>query len=162
MPLSTVADHLEHHIRGHTNTLRILELQRSFTNLDTPLVVPGRVLIKSGQLRRMDRAGVEETRTFLLFNDIMIHASGGDGGWGLKLLLDGITGLGDVSRSNRQFVPNRGGSSSLDVLGGTYVLRHRFRLEHLTIVGVEDKKHSFEIRTSESSFTVFAGRYTSK
>lgn len=108
------------------------------------------------------------SRTFFLFNDVLLHASGGDDGWGLQLLFDAMAGFsGDMSKGKRQSVPTSraGASPNQDSSHSTeakYILRHKFSLEHLTIVAVEDglnqvMRNSFEIRTPESSFSVFAG-----
>lgn len=142
----TVASHLESQIKSHTNDLTILNLQRTFTNLTSPLLSPGRQLLKSGLLRKLDRRGNEQTRTFFLFNDVLVHASGEGGGWATAtgLLLDSGAG---------------GGWS------GQYRLHKMFELEDVTVIGSEEsgvgaeegRKWGFELLSSEKSFALYAG-----
>lgn len=163
-PSPKVAMFLEHQIRTHTNVLQILEIQRSFVNLDFPLLIPGRLLVKSGVLRKLDSKGVESSRTFFLFNDLLLHSSGGDGGWGLRLIFDAIIGEVAVKSKNGSGTWANLATSAVAAsnVGGQYRYHHRFSLQDVTIVGVEDgrdprTRNSFEIRTPEKSFAVYAG-----
>lgn len=134
----TVATHLESQIQAHTNILQILVLQRSFSNLDSPLLVPGRRLLKSGPLRKLDRRGTDQDRNFFLFNDILVHASGG--------------------------AP--GPASTADATGeAPYWMHRKIKLEEITVVEIQDateegRRFGFEIRSREKSFALFAGTYS--
>jgi hypothetical protein len=151
-----VATHLDSQIHAYTSDLQILDLQRSFTNLDAPFLAPGRRLLKSGNLRKLDRRGKEQVRTFFLFNDVLIHASGGEsGGW--------LSISGGAVREN-QVAPNGhagSGAGSGSTGQAQYRLHRRFLLEDITVVGEEStekgREHGFQILSSEKSFAVYAG-----
>ncbi|KAI5480678.1 Rho guanine nucleotide exchange factor [Pseudohyphozyma bogoriensis] len=139
-----VATHFESQIGAHTNVHQILDLQRRFTNLDAPLVAPGRKLLKVGMVRKLDRRGYEQDRVLLLFNDLLVHASGGSG-------TDDV-----VPVSKRSSVGSASGVTASS--GATFRFHRRFELGDVTVVGKEDDKGSygFEILTPEKSFAVFA------
>ncbi|GAA5979221.1 hypothetical protein JCM11641_001965 [Rhodosporidiobolus odoratus] len=147
-----VASHLESQIQSHTNDLQILDLQRAFTNLESPLLTPGRRLLKTGFLRKLNRSGKQETRTFFLFNDILLHASGGAGemgGWssvGLGL------GIANVVLGGEEGVA--GGNAH-------YRLHRRLELEDVTVIGSDEVadgglKYGLEILHTEKSIAVYA------
>lgn len=154
-----VASHLESQIRAHTQVLQILDLQRSFINLDAPLLAPGRRLVKAGGLRKLDRRGNDQMRTFFLFNDIFIHASGGESGsWG------GLSGT-EALESRARNQPS--GTAATSQAGGPaqYCFHRRFALEGITVVDVQDateqgRRYGFEILSSEKSFAVYAGTFS--
>ncbi|GAA5867630.1 hypothetical protein JCM8547_001321 [Rhodosporidiobolus lusitaniae] len=153
-----VASHLESQIQSHTNDLQILDLQRAFTNLETPLLSPGRRLLKSGTLRKQDRAGREQTRTFFLFNDILLHASGGESGWSAVGL-----GIANVVLGGEEGA----GSAAVPTGGLQYRLHRRLELEDVTVIGSGEVtesglKYGFEILSAEKSFVVFADSLESK
>ncbi|GAA5888327.1 hypothetical protein JCM6882_008582 [Rhodosporidiobolus microsporus] len=153
-----VASHLETQIQSHTNDLQILDLQRAITNLDTPLLVPGRRLLKSGPLRKLNRSGKEDLRTFFLFNDVLLHTSGGDtGGWS-------AVGLGIANVMLGAEEEAGGAATSAQV---QYRLHRRFELEDVTVVGSDEVtesglRYGFEVLSTEKSFAVFADSLDAK
>ncbi|GAA6036238.1 hypothetical protein JCM8097_006852 [Rhodosporidiobolus ruineniae] len=151
-----VASHLDSQIHSHTNDLQILDLQRAFTNLDAPLLSPGRRLLKTGLLRKLNRSGKEQDRTFLLFNDILLHASGGEAGWS-------AVGLGIA---NAVLGAEEGAQAAAPVQL-QYRLHRRFELEDVTVVGNDEVtesglKYGFEILSTEKSFAVYAASLEDK
>lgn len=166
-----VATHLESQIKNHASVLQILGLQKSFINLDAPLLAPGRTIIKSGTLKKLDRKGNEQVRTFFLFNDILIHASGGDSlntGWS-KVLSEAGPISAPMSRSNssKSFNGNKvtgENISSTNNGSNQYKFHARLKLEHVTVVSIDDtmlvgRKFGFEILTPEKSFALYAGKF---
>lgn len=170
-----MANFLENEIQAHTNVLQILDLQRSLLNLDAPLVLPGRRLIKIGQLVKLDRRGNQQNRTFFLLNDLLLYAAG-DESWSIGIGL----GFGDIG-GERSSSPSRRGHAGTDgagsgpwagltaggVAGGAVGTGLRFcrkaGIYDVTVVSVEDgleggRKFGFEILTSEKSFSVYASK----
>ncbi|KAM0748829.1 Dbl homology domain-containing protein [Meredithblackwellia eburnea MCA 4105] len=164
-----VATHLETQIQARTQELQILDLQRSFHNLTTTLLSPGRRLLKSGLLRKLDRRGNDQVRTFFLFNDCLVHASGGElsspwtlggGGGGHS------TGEQSEKKNHRMSVGGGGVGSTMSGDGAgsggvQYTFHRKFELESVTVVGLEEsievgKKFGFEIRSPEKSFALYA------
>ncbi|GAA6015441.1 hypothetical protein JCM10207_008595 [Rhodosporidiobolus poonsookiae] len=145
-----VATHLESQIQTHTADLQFLDLQRAFTNLDHPLLSPGRKLLKTGFVRKLNRSGKEQTRVLFLCTDILLHASGGEtgGAWS-------AVGLG---------ISNAGlGAEEAPVIGqgAQYRLHQRLELEDVTVVGSDEVgegglKYGFEILSTTKSFAVYA------
>ncbi|GAA5903941.1 hypothetical protein JCM5296_002462 [Sporobolomyces johnsonii] len=156
-----VATHLESQIQVHTNDLAILDLQRSFTNLDFALLSPGRRLLHSGVLRKLNRSGTEQVRVFFLFNDLLLHASGGEqggAGWGVGLGISGVM-LGETAGT----APGGGGGGQ----GQQYRLHRRFELEDVIVVGTDGisdggPKYGFEVLSPEQSFAVYADSLETK
>lgn len=135
----------------------MLDLQRSFINLDAPFLAPGRRHLKTGQLRKLDRRGNEQTRTFFLFSDQLVHASGGEAvGW---LSLGGA--MEAVSTPGVRSHAGSGAGSGSHSSQAQYRLHRIFPLEGATVVGDDSsdpgRQHGFQILSSEKSFAVFAG-----
>ncbi|GAA5933815.1 hypothetical protein JCM3775_000290 [Rhodotorula graminis] len=73
-----VASHLDSQISAHTSALALLDLQRSFlpgSFPSSPLVAPGRTLLKSGPLSQVSHSGPPRPRTLFLFSDLLIVAA---------------------------------------------------------------------------------------
>ncbi|ORY72932.1 hypothetical protein BCR35DRAFT_333886 [Leucosporidium creatinivorum] len=160
--VDSVATHLDSQIHAYTSDLQILDLQRSFTNLDAPLLSPGRRLLKSGTLRKLDRRGKEQVRTFFLFNDVLIHASGGDmGGW---LGMTAAPAKEDQAAMKSSHAGSGAGSGSAGQ--AQYRLHRRFLLEDITVVGEDStekgREHGFQVLSSEKSFAVYADNLDDK
>lgn len=143
-----VATHLDSQIESHTHDLSILNLQRCFSNLDFPLLSPGRRLLRSGSLRKINRGGKEQTRLFFLFNDLLLHAATieGTSNWGL-----GISGA--FVSVNEAMGQGQEGTSC-------YRLVDKFELEDVTVIGTDEGqlKYGFEILSTMKSFAVYAGQ----
>ncbi|GAA5964169.1 hypothetical protein JCM3765_005364 [Sporobolomyces pararoseus] len=141
--VDSVATHLNSQIESHTHDLAILELQRCFSNLDFPLLSPGRRLLKKGTLRKFNRAGKEQVRTFFLFNDLLLHAVPTEQSihWGLGISTNEER-AGVISTPQEQ----------------SYKLIDKFEPEDVTVVGSEEGqlKYGFEILTTRKSFAVYA------
>ncbi|GAA5930733.1 uncharacterized protein JCM15063_002443 [Sporobolomyces koalae] len=145
--VNSVATHLESQIESHTHDLEILDLQRSFVNLQAPLLSPGRRLLKFGSLRKLSSNGKENIRLFFLFNDLLLHAAAIEQSpaWGL-----GIAGVL--------------ASSELEDLSATSLEQHSYRLvdqfelEDVTVVGTEagNLKYAFEILSTHKSFAIIS------
>lgn len=136
----------------------MLDLQRSFSNLDAPLLAPGRRLLRSGLLRKLDRRGNDQVRTFFLFNDILIHASSSS--WAHT------PEPSERPRSAHNRMSHGGSAASSAASGGStvqYRFHRRFALEDVTVVGLEDapddagRRFGFEILSPEKSFALYAG-----
>ena len=66
----------------HSQTLSLLALQRSTSNLPFRLITPGRTFLKRGPLLQLERSSAPKEREFLLFSDCFIwlaSAEKGDG-----------------------------------------------------------------------------------
>ncbi|KAL8291395.1 hypothetical protein RQP46_002373 [Phenoliferia psychrophenolica] len=160
-----VANHLESEISSHTSDLEILDLQRAFISLDAPLLAPSRRLLKSGLLRKLDRRGNDQVRTFFLFNDILIHASGGEisSSWRTPE-------PSERPRTHRRMSHGGSAASSMGSNGTTaaqYRFHRRFELEDVTVIGLEDssdatRKFGFEIISPEKSFALYADSLETK
>ncbi|GAA5827855.1 hypothetical protein JCM11251_007704 [Rhodosporidiobolus azoricus] len=156
-----VASHLETQIQSHTNDLRILDLQRAITNLDAPLLSPGRRLLKTGVLHKLNRSGGEDLRTFFLFSDLLLHVSGGEAaGWSAVGL-----GIANVMLGADECGGGRAVGAASD--GVQYRLRHQFELEDVTVVGSDEVtesglRYGFEILSTDKSFAVFADSLDAK
>ncbi|GAA5929664.1 hypothetical protein JCM1841_004262 [Sporobolomyces salmonicolor] len=156
-----VATHLESQIQAHTNDLSILNLQRSFTNLDFALLSPGRRLLHSGILRKLGRSGKEQERVFFLFSDVLLYASGGEqggAGWGVGLGIAGVM-MGETAGP----APGGGGGGQAQ----HYRMHRRFELEDVTVVGTDGVsegglKYGFEILSTDKSFAVYADSLQTK
>ncbi|GAA5959355.1 hypothetical protein JCM21900_000702 [Sporobolomyces salmonicolor] len=156
-----VATHLESQIQAHTNDLSILDLQRSFTNLDFALLSPGRRLLHSGILRKLGRSGKEQERVFFLFNDVLLYARGGEqggAGWGVGLGIAGVR-IGETAGP----APGGGGGGQAQ----QYRMHRRFELEDVTVVGTDGVsesglKYGFEILSTDKSFAVYADSLQTK
>lgn len=169
--MRAVATHLESQIQSHTNALQIFNLQKSMTNLDSPIIAPGRRLLKSGLLQKLDRKGKEQLRTFFLFNDILLHASGGPyatpyGGWNLNERPRSTTDSALGRPSSKSHAGSGVGSASFDILSTSsqYRFHAKFLVEDITVVSMDDsakggKKFGFEILTQEKSFALYAGQF---
>ncbi|GAA6007546.1 hypothetical protein JCM11491_004202 [Sporobolomyces phaffii] len=142
--VDSVATHLDAQIESHTHDLAILNLQRVFTDLDFPLLSPGRRLLKSGPLRKFNRSGKEQTRAFFLFSDVLVHAAPVEQGvpWGLGI--SGVTLGGDAP-------PDPTSDQS-------YRFVDKFGLEDVTVVATEEGqlRYGFEILSTRKSFAVYA------
>ncbi|GAA5980639.1 hypothetical protein JCM5350_003574 [Sporobolomyces pararoseus] len=147
--VDSVATHLDSQIESHTHDLAILDLQRCFSNLDFPLLSPGRRLLKRGILRKFNRAGKEQARAFLLFNDLLLHAVPTEQivHWGLGISINEES-LSGSSNNQEQF----------------YKLIDKFELEDVTVVGSEEGqlKYGFEILTTRKSYAVYADSLDTK
>ncbi|GAA6060811.1 hypothetical protein JCM10212_000584 [Sporobolomyces blumeae] len=147
--VDSVATHLDSQIELHTHDLSVLDLQRSFSNLDFVLIAPGRRLLKSGELRKLNRAGKEQVRAFFLFSDLLLHAAvEGNAPWTGFGLPSGV----DVGPSAGPDIPRQ------------YRLLDKFELEDVTVVGTEEGtlRYGFEILTTQKSFAVFADSLDAK
>ncbi|GAA5877957.1 hypothetical protein JCM16303_002792 [Sporobolomyces ruberrimus] len=150
--VDSVATHLDSQIDSHTHDLTILNLQRCFSNLDFPLLSPGRRLLRSGSLRKINRGGKEQTRLFFLFNDLLLHAATieGTSNWGL-----GISGA---------FVSVNEAMGQGQECTSCYRLVDKFELEDVTVIGTDEGqlKYGFEILSTMKSFAVYADSLESK
>ncbi|KDE03242.1 hypothetical protein MVLG_06270 [Microbotryum lychnidis-dioicae p1A1 Lamole] len=141
-----VASHLEAQIRSHDSDLELVHLQRAFANLDFALLEPGRRLVKSGKVHKVDHKNNKQPCLLLLFNDMLICAK--DSSSAEEVQAATSKGLGTASK------------------WATSVLRmeHRFTLETLTVLVVDDSSTSttlanpatfrFQLVSPERSFTV--------
>ncbi|GAA5903316.1 uncharacterized protein JCM6883_002759 [Sporobolomyces salmoneus] len=147
--VDSVATHLDSQIESHTHDLAILDLQRCFSSLEFPLLSPGRQLVKHGSLQKFNRSGKEQTRTFFLFNDILLHAVSVEQ-WGLGI--SGVLNGGEES------------AASSTTMEQTYKMVDRFELEDVTVVGSEEgqRKYGFEVLTTRKSFAVYADSLETK
>lgn len=166
-----VATHLEQQLENESKEAKMVALNRAFGGRGLEgreLVVPGRKLVKAGRLRKLDRRGGEQMRTFLLFNDMLMHASQ-EGDW---------LGKGDGPAVTVAGRPKSvgGGPDGWHELGleqGQQYRCHRMmKLEHITVVGTDEsgvpgaggeeggRKYSFEVLAPEKSFALFAGKFT--
>jgi len=164
-----VATHLEQQLENESKEAKMVALTRAFggRGLDgRELVVPGRKLVKAGRLRKLDRRGGEQMRTFLLFNDMLMHSSQ-EGDW---------LGKGDgpavtVGGRPRSVGTGPDGWHELGLEQGQQYRCHRMiKLEHITVVGTDEsgvpgaggeeggRKYSFEVLAPEKSFALFAGK----
>ncbi|BGP51441.1 hypothetical protein JCM10450v2_007383 [Rhodotorula kratochvilovae] len=127
-----VASHLDSQIQAHTNALAILDLQRAFlpgSFPSSPLLAPGRALLRFGPLSQRSHAGGTKPRVFFLFSDLLLVASAEDA-WiaeGERYRLVGRYGLEDVTVV---------GSDEVDEEGR--------------------RRCGFEVLSSERSFAVYA------
>jgi len=147
----TVADQLESSIREHDATQRLLELQKSFTGLDFPLVSPGRKLLRDGPLSKVCRKN-EQRRHFFLFSDMILYASivEQSSGWTRAV---SMTGLAAFS-SSASLMNLAGLASSTSSTTPQYQYHRHLALNDTTVVGTEG--NYFEIRSTEKSFAVSA------
>ncbi|XP_064634533.1 uncharacterized protein LOC135492188 [Lineus longissimus] len=74
--ISTVARHINDHIKEHENFQKMIEIQKSLEGSGAPkIVAPGRRFIKEGILKRMSRNGGRSyERMFFLFSDMVMYA----------------------------------------------------------------------------------------
>lgn len=93
-----VASSINENVRQHEMAMLILSLQRSLTGLNSPLVVPGRALIKRGTLHKACRKDVQP-RAFFLFTDCIVYArpSGGGGSASIEAAWNAIARAGGIS-----------------------------------------------------------------
>ncbi|KLO20105.1 hypothetical protein SCHPADRAFT_992213 [Schizopora paradoxa] len=70
--LSKVTTSLDTSLHTHAQTLALLSLQRSTTNLPLQLISPGRSLLKRGGLLQLDNSSTVKEREFLLFTDCIM------------------------------------------------------------------------------------------
>ncbi|KAG8900276.1 hypothetical protein FRB99_006144, partial [Tulasnella sp. 403] len=68
--VSKITSDLNSSLKAHSQTVFLLAIQRSTPNLPFPLISPGRMLLKSGKLSRVDNE--EQSQRFLLFSDSLI------------------------------------------------------------------------------------------
>lgn len=75
-----VASSINENVRQHEMDMLMLSLQRSLTGLTSPLIAPGRTLLKRGTLLKACRKDIQP-RAFFLFTDCIIYARpSGNGG----------------------------------------------------------------------------------
>lgn len=176
-----MADSVDDAVRQHEDTQRVLELQRSFTNLDAPLIAPGRRLIKCGSLLKTCRKD-EQIRTFFLFSDLIVYGVlfESSSGWTRAMSMTGLTSslIGTNGQPNSMdkeskrlsthslVAPSMSRSASSRSCASSipseaqYQLHRRMPLKDITVVGIEGTY--FEIRSSEKSFAVAADDMESK
>lgn len=77
--IEQVANSINENVRQHEMALLILSLQRSLVGLTSPLVVPGRSLLKRGTLLKAGRKDIQP-RAFFLFTDCILYARAANGG----------------------------------------------------------------------------------
>ncbi|PWN21077.1 hypothetical protein BCV69DRAFT_298862 [Microstroma glucosiphilum] len=211
--IEQVASTINENVRQHEMVMLMLALQRSLTGLTSPLVVPGRSLLRRGTLRKACRKDIQH-RAFFLFTDCIIYArplTGGSasieaawnsiaraGGFSAAGLAAGIGGpwstpsaagsprhaLASVENSSDGH-GGRARVSSGNLFSGNGIFealqaqqhqqlqfREKYALQDCTVVGVEDGHNSmsnaspflesggtpfsFEIRTPDKSFAVYA------
>ncbi|GAA5891617.1 hypothetical protein JCM8208_007342 [Rhodotorula glutinis] len=76
--VDSVASHLDSQISAHTSALALLDLQRTFlpgSFPTSPLVAPGRTLLKAGPLSQVSHSGSPRPRTVFLFSDLLVVAA---------------------------------------------------------------------------------------
>jgi FYVE, RhoGEF and PH domain containing 5/6 len=70
-----VTNSLNTSLQNHAQSLSLVSLQRSTSNLPFQLVVPGQTLLKRGPLCQIERSEPARDREFLLFSDCMVWLS---------------------------------------------------------------------------------------
>lgn len=160
-------------IKSHEDAQRLLDLQRSFTNLDGPLLAPGRRLLKSGALLKTCKRD-EEMRHFFLFSDLLIYGSALDAtsGWSRAMSMTGLAAAVSAasiqSSSDKRLsvcsnlsAPSMSRTASSHSSTGSvygheqrYQFHRRIPLKDLTVIGADGLY--FEMRSSERSFAVAA------
>lgn len=211
--IEQVASTINENVRQHEMVMLMLALQRSLTGLTSPLLVPGRSLLRRGTLRKACRKDIQH-RAFFLFTDCIIYArplSGGSasieaawngiaraGGFSAAGLANGIGGPWSTpsALNSPRHVPlsvenlsdghgGRARVSSGNLFSGNGIFdalqaqqhqqlqfREKYALQDCTVIGVEDTHNStsnapasfesggtpfsFEIRTPDKSFAVYA------
>ena len=72
--IESVAWHINDQLKEHENALKMLDIQRSLQGCFPKIVVPGRRLVKQGNLMKVPRAGGSgNPRYFVLFSDILMY-----------------------------------------------------------------------------------------
>lgn len=152
----TVAESVNGRVEQHADTRRLLELQASFTDLDSPLIAPGRRLIKVGPLLKSGRKD-EQMRHFFLFSDIIIYGAQVEtaSGWSRAMSMTNLAAALSPNESRPPLLRSSSGFSSQQ-----YQFHRRLPLKDITVAGIDG--NSFEIRSSERSFAVTADSSTSK
>ncbi|CAO1616110.1 unnamed protein product [Parajaminaea phylloscopi] len=97
-----VATSINENVRKHEMAMLILSLQKSLSGLTTPLVVPGRALVKRGTLLKACRKDIQ-ARAFFLFNDCIVYArpNNGTGAPAIESAWKAITRAGGMSGAGR-------------------------------------------------------------
>lgn len=167
MNINAVADSVNDAVRQHEESQRLLELQSNFLNLDSPLLAPGRRLLKSGSLLKTCRRD-EEMRHFFLFSDVLIYGSALEQptGWKRSMSMTGIASAITTAEKRMSVCTNlsapamsrssssRSNSGPPSGLEQQYQLHGRMPLKDLTIISADGLY--FELRGTERSFAVAA------
>ncbi|KIL57220.1 hypothetical protein M378DRAFT_399735 [Amanita muscaria Koide BX008] len=102
--VSKITNSLNVSLQTHAQTLSLISLQRSTSNLPFPLIVPGRTLLKRGPLYQIDRSEPAREREFLLFSDCLIwlarSGDESDWGWGRRMFGNPFIGGGSSNWNN--------------------------------------------------------------
>lgn len=150
----TVANKLDKMMREQSTAKTVINLQRSFVNLEFPLIAPGRQLVTMGRLSKADLRGEEQLHAYFLFSDMLLCATVDDPG-ALARSISIVTGMTDMVRSKSRETP-----ASDPMLEGKdgrpvpYRLSHRFMIDDVDVT--EHDKTRFDIRTSQQSYRVTA------
>jgi len=180
-PIDAVTDTLNARLHDIAATQKLIALHRSFVSLPEgfSLVVPGRRLLKQGDLVKICRRRDEE-RTFWLFTDCLIYgttastssfplaSSRSVANWMSDLITSPQAGEQSSfalqrTRTRSESRPTHSPHMSVDFSGqvekGKFVFHRKLDLEDLTVLGVDDAKgqrDSFEFLSPDKSFAVVA------
>ncbi|KAF8636417.1 hypothetical protein AX17_003599 [Amanita inopinata Kibby_2008] len=102
-----ITSSLDISLHAHTQSLSLIAIQASTSNLPFQLIVPGRTLLKRGSLYQLERRAPPRKREFLLFSDCLIWLAKGDGDtewvWGRMIKNSFGNSVEDSSRNRRNF-----------------------------------------------------------
>lgn len=107
--IEQVASTINENVRQHEMVMLMLAIQRSLLGVTTPLVVPGRSLVKRGTLMKACRKDIQ-ARAFFLFSDCLVYARPASGGgpaaieaaWAAIARAGGISSTGPLAKLNGQ------------------------------------------------------------
>lgn len=72
--VDALAWHINEQLREHENSLRMLDIQKSLQGGQPKILVPGRRMVKQGNLMKVPRAGgAAQPRYFVLFSDMIMY-----------------------------------------------------------------------------------------
>ncbi|CAO1634524.1 unnamed protein product [Sympodiomycopsis kandeliae] len=136
--IEQVASTINENVRQHEMIMLMLAIQRSLLGVTTPLVVPGRSLVKRGTLMKACRKDIQ-ARAFFLFNDCIVYARPSSGGgpasieaaWTVIARAGGIAATGPLAKFNISPTPSAlGHRGSRDRIGhaGTENFQPRVRI----------------------------------
>ncbi|SCZ94378.1 BZ3500_MvSof-1268-A1-R1_Chr12-2g03858 [Microbotryum saponariae] len=133
-------------IRSHDSDRKLVHLQRAFANLDFALLEPGRRLVKSGKVLKVDHKNNKQPCLLLLFDDMLICAKDSS------------------SAEDVQAAPSKGLGIASKWATSILRMEHRFALGTLTVLVVDDSSTSttlanpatfqLQLVSPERSFTV--------
>lgn len=156
--IEQVATFLDTSIKLHDSTLQIFEIQKAMIGLETPLVVPGRRLLRSGKLRKVGRRE-EQYRHFFLFNDALLYASdvNASPGWSRAVSMTGLSAIAEQRPSSPSVYKSRHNlvqQTPQSMPNQQYQFHHLLQLKDMTVISSDGAY--FEIRSPDKSFAVAA------